>query len=217
MGARVVPVSLRVFTLLARRLARPSREDRRTARGYPMLNAGSRFKEGGGTGSREADVTSWIEVHARKLNQLWDPGNSPATGGYPIVLEFFLETPEAVDAKFNELVAFGCRPYLEPYDTPINTYFAMIDDPDGNAILLSAGEGVWRRYMTPTASGVIEVSCSRSNIAGCGYHAGQRETHACRQSRRATSPVFFCGETHRKVGTISPQQQHPTVAWRLRA
>ncbi|VAV91740.1 putative quinone binding protein [hydrothermal vent metagenome] len=80
-------------------------------------------------------------LHARKMNQLWDPGNSPASGGYPIVLEFYLETREAVDAKFNELVAFGYKAHLEPYDTPINTYFAMIDDPDGNSVLLSGGEG----------------------------------------------------------------------------
>ncbi len=80
-------------------------------------------------------------LHARKLNQLWDPANGPASGGYRIVLEFYLETTEAVDAKFKELVDFGYAPHMEPYDTPINTYFAMIDDPDGNSILLSGGEG----------------------------------------------------------------------------
>ncbi len=80
-------------------------------------------------------------LHDRRLNSVWDPNNSPASGGYGIVLEFFLETKEAVDAKFAELVDFGYSPHMEPYDTPINTYFAMIDDPDGNSILLSGGEG----------------------------------------------------------------------------
>jgi len=80
-------------------------------------------------------------LHDRKLNQVWDQNATPASGGYGIVLEFFLETPEAVDAKFEELVAYGYSPHMEPYDTPINTYFAMINDPDGNSILLSGGEG----------------------------------------------------------------------------
>ena len=80
-------------------------------------------------------------IHDRRLNQVWDANNTASSRGYGIVLEFFLETKEAVDAKFAELVDFGYSPHMEPYDTPINTYFAMIDDPDGNSILLSAGEG----------------------------------------------------------------------------
>lgn len=80
-------------------------------------------------------------LHSRRLNEVWDPANTPSEGGYGIILEFFLETPEQVDEKFKELLDFGYNEHLEPYQTPINTYFAMIDDPDGNTILLSAGEG----------------------------------------------------------------------------
>jgi hypothetical protein len=37
------------------------------------------------------------------------------------------------------MMAYGYTSHFAPYDTPINTYFAMIDDPDGNTILISAG------------------------------------------------------------------------------
>ncbi|MEM7333105.1 MAG: VOC family protein [Chloroflexota bacterium] len=84
------------------------------------------------------DLTFFL--HSNRLNQMWDPNKSPAVGGYRIVLEFYLENPEGVDAKYQELVDYGYESHFAPYHTPLNTYFAMINDPDGNTILLSAGE-----------------------------------------------------------------------------
>ena len=79
-------------------------------------------------------------LHTRKLNEVWDPAKNAPAGGYRVVLEFYLESREAVDAKFEEMVGYGYASHFTPYQTPINTYFAMINDPDGNTILLSAGE-----------------------------------------------------------------------------
>jgi len=59
-------------------------------------------------------------------------------GGSRTILEFYLPSPAAVDAKHDELVAFGYRSHRAPYDTSFGMRFALIDDPDGNVVLLSA-------------------------------------------------------------------------------
>lgn len=76
-------------------------------------------------------------LSSKKFNAKWDQGNSEASGGYRIVLEFYLESQEVVDKKYAELIAFGYESHLAPYVTPFNMYFAMVNDPDGNRILLS--------------------------------------------------------------------------------
>jgi hypothetical protein len=71
-------------------------------------------------------------------NARWDPAKTPASGGYRIILEFFLESPAAVDAKYEELTGYGYASHCAPYDVTPELRFAMVDDPDGNTILLSA-------------------------------------------------------------------------------
>ena len=76
----------------------------------------------------------------------WDPkygGQSDANPGaaedrYPVILEFYLKEQAALEAKYTELIDYGYQGYREPYVTPFGMYFAMIKDPDGNTILLSA-------------------------------------------------------------------------------
>jgi predicted lactoylglutathione lyase len=75
----------------------------------------------------------------------WDPGfvvknaSGPveAPDGYRSLLEFYLKTRDAVDVKYTELTGFGCHSHRSPYETTFGMYFAMINDPDGNTILLS--------------------------------------------------------------------------------
>jgi catechol 2,3-dioxygenase-like lactoylglutathione lyase family enzyme len=75
----------------------------------------------------------------------WDPAaRPPAAGGYRILLEFYVETAEALDAKYAELTGYGYASHCAPFDVSPTTRFAMVDDPDGNTILISAA----------TASGV---------------------------------------------------------------
>ena len=77
-------------------------------------------------------------LNTRRSNARWDPAQTPASGGYRIVLEFFLADVEALDAKYEELTGQGYVGHCEPYDVTAELRFAMVDDPDGNTILLSA-------------------------------------------------------------------------------
>lgn len=74
----------------------------------------------------------------------WDPaypteGAGQDTGNsYPSVLEFYLKDEAALEAKYKELVEFGYEGFRQPYTTAFKMRFAMVKDPDGNTILLSA-------------------------------------------------------------------------------
>ena len=65
----------------------------------------------------------------------WDPS---FVRSYPFLLEFYLKSQAAVDAKYTELTGFGYRSRRAPYKTSFGMYFAMVNDPDENTILLSA-------------------------------------------------------------------------------
>ena len=69
----------------------------------------------------------------------WDPAaRPPAAGGYRILLEFYVETAEELDAKYGALTGYGYASHCAPFDVSPTTRFAMVDDPDGNTILISA-------------------------------------------------------------------------------
>jgi uncharacterized glyoxalase superfamily protein PhnB len=76
----------------------------------------------------------------------WDPGygappaSEPAAASdrYPVILEFYLKEPAALEAKYAELVGYGYAGFRPPYTTAFGMYFAMVKDPDGNTVLLSA-------------------------------------------------------------------------------
>jgi uncharacterized glyoxalase superfamily protein PhnB len=80
-------------------------------------------------------------LSTKRANARWDPSRTDAAGGYRIVLEFYLETREALDAKYEELTGFGYESHCAPYDVNPELRFAMVDDPDGNTVLLSASTG----------------------------------------------------------------------------
>lgn len=78
-------------------------------------------------------------LSSKAVTARWDPARTePTPGGYRIILEFYLGTREEVDAKYHEMVGYGYHSHAAPYETPFNAYFALVDDPDGNTILLSA-------------------------------------------------------------------------------
>ena len=66
------------------------------------------------------------------------PDMETPQGGSRVMLEFFLEDEAAVDAKFEELVGFGYPGPMAPEQT-VGPYAAMVEDPDGNIVLLTAG------------------------------------------------------------------------------
>ncbi len=73
----------------------------------------------------------------RYFADTYDPNRQPHTGGYQVMLEFFLGSNAAVDTKYAELVDYGYHGRMAPEQTN-GPYAAMVDDPDGNVILLTA-------------------------------------------------------------------------------
>lgn len=76
----------------------------------------------------------WDTVFAKK----YDPAREEPAGGYRIMLEFFLADNDAVDTKYEEMVGYGYHGRNAPVQTN-GPYAAMVDDPDGNMILITAG------------------------------------------------------------------------------
>jgi hypothetical protein len=78
-------------------------------------------------------------LSTKRAQARWDPAQQdPAAGGYRILLEFYLETAHALDAKYAEMTGYGYASHCAPFDVSPTTRFAMVDDPDGNTILLSS-------------------------------------------------------------------------------
>jgi catechol 2,3-dioxygenase-like lactoylglutathione lyase family enzyme len=75
-----------------------------------------------------------------------DPHRAPAPRGtYNISLEFYLGTRDAVDEAYRRLESLGYRGRHEPWKSS-GPYAAIIEDPDGNPILITAED--------PNAEGV---------------------------------------------------------------
>ncbi|NNC11714.1 glyoxalase [Planctomonas sp. JC2975] len=69
----------------------------------------------------------------------YDPGFSRPTGGYQQLLEFYVGEDALVDSVFADLTAAGYHGRLAPVKT-VGPYAAMVEDPDGNVILLTSDE-----------------------------------------------------------------------------
>jgi predicted lactoylglutathione lyase len=65
-------------------------------------------------------------------------GRMPELDDARVILEFYLKDRSAIDAKYKELIDHGYESYHAPYISSIGMYFALINDPDGNTVLLSA-------------------------------------------------------------------------------
>jgi hypothetical protein len=68
-----------------------------------------------------------------------DPDRLEPSGGSRIMLEFFVDGHEAVDAKWTELTDAGYRGRRSPWMTSFGAYMCLVDDPDGNTVLVTAG------------------------------------------------------------------------------
>jgi len=58
-----------------------------------------------------------------------DPSRTPPSGGSRIML----------DSTFAELEAAGYHVVREPFVTSFEAYMCLVDDPDGNTVLVTAG------------------------------------------------------------------------------
>jgi predicted lactoylglutathione lyase len=66
-----------------------------------------------------------------------DPSWVRPERGYQQVLEFFVGDDAAVDAEWDKLTSAGYHGRMAPKKTT-GPYAAMIDDPDGNVVLISS-------------------------------------------------------------------------------
>jgi uncharacterized glyoxalase superfamily protein PhnB len=56
-----------------------------------------------------------------------------------VIVEFFVEGRGAVDAAYARLTGEGYRGHRAPFVSSFGAYMAMVDDPDGNTIMIAAG------------------------------------------------------------------------------
>jgi predicted lactoylglutathione lyase len=75
-------------------------------------------------------TTSFVQV---------DTEREPPTGGSRVMLEFFVDGNDAVDAKYAELAEAGYHGRRAPFTTYFGAYMCLVDDPDGNTVLVTAG------------------------------------------------------------------------------
>lgn len=81
-------------------------------------------------------------LSTKEQNAKWDPARREISGdGYRMILEFYLDDPATLDTKYEELTGSGYAGHCAPYDVTPTLRFAMVDDPDGNTVLLSAFHG----------------------------------------------------------------------------
>ncbi len=69
-----------------------------------------------------------------------DPGRELPSGGYRMLVEFFLDGgDEEVDGLYASLTEAGYEGHRAPFRADFGAYMAMVDDPDGNTVLITAG------------------------------------------------------------------------------
>ncbi|HVU69913.1 MAG TPA: VOC family protein [Ktedonobacteraceae bacterium] len=81
------------------------------------------------------DFTFFLDTHAISPEQR-NAENIAETSR--VVFEYYLKSQAAVETKYAELIACGYESYRAPFRFPPNNMcFALVNDPDGNTILLS--------------------------------------------------------------------------------
>jgi catechol 2,3-dioxygenase-like lactoylglutathione lyase family enzyme len=68
----------------------------------------------------------------------FDPDWTPPTGGHRVALAFGCADPAEVDRVYADLVGAGYRGHREPWDAFWGQRYAVVLDPDGNAVDLFA-------------------------------------------------------------------------------
>ena len=67
------------------------------------------------------------------------PAYGPTVGDGRVMLEFFVDGDDAVDATYAELVEAGYQGRRPPFRTDFGAWMALVDDPDGNTVVVTAG------------------------------------------------------------------------------
>lgn len=84
----------------------------------------------------EIDVGSGshIALSTIELTKSYDPGWRPTNLPPGSVLQFRLDSREAVDVLYEDLTAAGYHGHLAPFDAFWGNRYAEVDDPDGNIV-----------------------------------------------------------------------------------
>jgi catechol 2,3-dioxygenase-like lactoylglutathione lyase family enzyme len=92
-----------------------------------------------------------IEFDTEGFVPAWDSGWNSSTpsmrGG--LVIGFRVASRESVDALYAELTTAGGRPRQPPYDAFWGARYAIVEDPDGNAIGLMSPKDAGRKFWPP--------------------------------------------------------------------
>lgn len=68
----------------------------------------------------------------------FDPNWMPPTGSHRVSLDFACDTPEEVNTQYERLIGMGDYSFVPPFDAPWGQRYAILHDPDGNAVALYA-------------------------------------------------------------------------------
>ena len=92
---------------------------------------------------RSARLTSAVQFDfdSAEFARYWDKGWSEGRG----VIGFKVESRERVDEIYSDLVQTGYRGQQPPYDAFWGARYAVVEDPDGNAVGLMSPEDPERR------------------------------------------------------------------------
>jgi catechol 2,3-dioxygenase-like lactoylglutathione lyase family enzyme len=88
-----------------------------------------------------------LEFDSRRLAHAYNAGFAAERGRVVIGVE--LETREAVDALWSELLEEGVQGLQPPYDAFWGARYAIVEDPDGNPVSLSSPVDPARRSAPP--------------------------------------------------------------------
>ena len=88
-----------------------------------------------------------VDLDSSAFAAVWDTGWPAGTTG--VVLQFRMPSREAVDRVHADLVAAGYASQQEPYDAFFGSRYAVVEDPDGNAVGLISVRDPAHRGETP--------------------------------------------------------------------
>ncbi|MHB8141051.1 MAG: VOC family protein [Vulcanimicrobiaceae bacterium] len=90
-----------------------------------------------------------LELDSAKFARQWNPGWSSSPGGSGCVLFFGVQSREEVDQIFESLTGTGSPCQQPPKDAFWGARYAIIEDPDGNAVGIMSPIDPARRRMPP--------------------------------------------------------------------
>jgi len=91
-----------------------------------------------------------LDLDSAEFAREWDQGWRGGGRGGGCVIGFKLATRDEVDRVFADLTGAGYRGQQEPWDAFWGARYAVVEDPDGNAVgLMSPVDPAMRRDSTP--------------------------------------------------------------------